>query len=75
MSKNQRLELKMPKQMCASCSMALRRFLGHAKGVKDIQAEADRVSIEFDPSELSQEELLKLSREALQKLGYRLQDI
>jgi hypothetical protein len=55
--------------------MALRRFLGHAKGVKDIQAEADRVSIEFDPSELSQEELLKLSREALQKLGYRLQDI
>lgn len=63
----------MPRELCASCSMALGRFLGHMKGIDSVRAEEDKIVIDYDKDKISKEELIKLSKESLQKLGHDLE--
>ncbi|MDA8087136.1 MAG: heavy metal-associated domain-containing protein [Nitrospiraceae bacterium] len=66
----EKLEIKVPRQMCTSCSLALERFLGKMEGVGSIDAETDRIVINYDAGKISRQELLKISKTALEKLGH-----
>lgn len=64
-----KLEIKVPKEICAHCSLALEKYLGNMEGVASIDAETDRIIVNYDDSKISKRRLLKISKDALQKLG------
>jgi hypothetical protein len=47
-------------------------FIGKMKGVDSITAEDGKVAITFDDSEIPEESLLKLTRETIEKMGYKI---
>jgi copper chaperone CopZ len=60
------------KNFCEECSLALRRFIGHMEGVESIDVEHGMVAISFDDGKITEETLGKITRESIEKLGYRL---
>jgi len=64
--------LDVQREFCGECSLALMHFIGKMKGVDSITAEDGKVAIAFDDSEISEESLLKLTRETIEKLGYKI---
>ena len=69
-----KLSLNVQKEFCDECSLALRRFIGKMDGVNSIDTESGRIVIEFDDSKLTEEHLIKISRDSIEKLGYKLND-
>ncbi len=69
-----KISLNVQKEFCDECSLALRRFIGKMDGVNSIDTENDKIVIDFDDSKVTEQYLLKISRESLEKLGYRLDD-
>ncbi len=69
------LSIKVNKEFCAECSLALRRFVGHMEGVKgvDVEVGKGKITISYDGSKISEAELFKISRESIEKLGYSLE--
>ncbi len=68
------ISLNVQKEFCDECSLALRRFIGKMAGVNSINAENGKIVIDFDDSKVTKQYLLKISRESIEKLGYRLED-
>jgi len=64
----------MSKDVCDDCSLALRRFIGHMKGVESINVEDGKVIIDFNDSAISKEELDRITRDSIEKLGYKLKE-
>lgn len=64
--------LNVQKEFCGECSLALMHFMGKMKGMGSITVENGKVAITFDDSEISEESLLKLTRESVEKLGYKI---
>ena len=62
------------KEFCAECSLALRRFIGGMEGVESIDAESGELRIDFDSSKISAEDLARITRENIEKLGYKILD-
>lgn len=62
------------KLMCAECSLALRRFIGGMDGVESIDADQGAIAIKFNEQEIDEEQLSKITRESIEKLGYRLEE-
>jgi copper chaperone CopZ len=60
------------KSFCDECSLALRRFIGHMDGVESIDVEHGKIAISFDDATIDEETLGKITRESIEKLGYRL---
>lgn len=50
-------------------------FIGRMKGVESISAEEGSVVLTFDETEIPEEDLLRITRENIEKLGYRLTDL
>jgi len=69
-----KLSLNVQKEFCAECSLALRRFIGKMDGVNSIDTENGKIVIDFDDSKVTEQYLLKISRDNIEKLGYRLED-
>jgi len=69
-----KISLHVQKEFCDECSLALMRFIGKMDGVTSIDAENGRIVIDFDDSRITEEDVLKISRESIEKLGYRLLD-
>lgn len=69
-----KISLNVQKEFCDECSMALRRFIGKMDGVKSVDAEFGKIVIDFDDSKLTEQSILKISRESIEKLGYRLKE-
>jgi copper chaperone CopZ len=69
-----RISLTVQKEFCDECSLALRRFIGKMDGVNSIDTENGKIVIDFDDSKVTEQFLLKISRENIEKLGYRLED-
>ncbi len=69
-----KLSLNVQKEFCAECSLALRRFIGKMDGVNSVDAESGKIVIDFDDSKLSEEHIMKISRESIEKLGYKLDE-
>lgn len=64
--------LNVQKEFCEECSLALRRFISKMPGVESIDVESGRIVISFDDSKTRQEDLFKLSKESIEKLGYKI---
>lgn len=54
--------------------MALRRFIGRMDGVESVGVESGNVVISFDSAKIGEEDLLKLTVESIEKLGYKTVD-
>jgi copper chaperone CopZ len=60
------------KHFCAECSLALRRFIGKMDGVESIDVENGMIAISFDDAKIAEETLSSITRDNIEKLGYRL---
>jgi len=69
-----RVSLRVQKEFCADCSLALRRFIGGMDGVESIEVGDGSIEIDFDSSRISEETVRKLSQDSVEKLGYKLRD-
>ena len=63
---------KVQQQFCGECSLALRRFIGGLDGVNSVEVENGAVAVQFDDGKISDELVQKLTRESIEKLGYRM---
>lgn len=59
------------KELCGECTLALRRFIGHMEGVDSIDIEAGKVAVAFDNGKISEKDILRVTTDSLEKLGYR----
>ena len=69
-----KISLHVQKEFCDECSLALRRFVGKMEGVDSIDVENGKIVIKFDDSRVMEEDILKISRDSIEKLGYRVID-
>ncbi len=69
-----KIALTVQRQFCEECSLALRRFIGGMDGVTAIDVENGRITIDFDASKITEDAVLKISRDSVEKLGYQLLD-
>ncbi len=65
---------KVEKQFCSECSLALRRFIGGMDGVANVDVESGMVSVEFDGTRIDEDRVRKLTRDSIERLGYRLDE-
>lgn len=68
----EKISIDVEKHFCEECSLALRRFVGHMEGVESIDVEEGRIAIAFDNSKVTREALLKITKDSIEKLGYKL---
>ncbi|MEW6109135.1 MAG: heavy-metal-associated domain-containing protein [Nitrospirota bacterium] len=66
--------LDVQKEFCSECSLALRRFIGKMDGVESIDVDNGKIEISFDESKVIGNDLFRISKESLEKLGYKLLD-
>jgi len=59
---------------CESCSTALRRFVGGMDGVQSIDVENGKIAVRFDERAIDEEKLSKITKESMEKLGYRIDE-
>jgi len=65
---------KVDSTLCAECSMAVRRFVGGMDGVESIDVEQGKIAVRFDEREISEETLSKITKDSIEKLGYRVEE-
>ncbi len=70
----EKVALKVQKEFCEECSLALRRFIGKMDGVESIEVLRGTVEISFDARKIRGQDLLRISRESVEKLGYKIRD-
>ncbi|MBI5205125.1 MAG: hypothetical protein HZA11_09425 [Nitrospirae bacterium] len=68
----EKISIDVEKHFCEECSLALRRFVGHMEGVESIDVEEGKIAIAFDNSKVTREALLKITKDSIEKLGYKL---
>jgi len=69
----EKLKLNVEKNFCEECSLALRRFIGHVDGVESIDVEEGKIAVVFDEAKITEEELLRITRDNIEKLGYKIE--
>ena len=60
------------KQLCADCTLALRRFIGGMDGVDSIDEEQGQIAVRYDETVVDEEKLLEITQDSIEKLGYRM---
>ena len=65
---------KVQQRFCGECSLALRRFIGGLDGVTSVEVENGAVAVQFDEGKIADELVRKLTRESIEKLGYRMDE-
>lgn len=68
----EKIIFKVEKNFCEECSLALRRFIGHMDGVESIDVEEGNIAVIFDQNKTTKEELDWLTKESIEKLGYKI---
>jgi len=63
---------KVQNDLCGECSLALRRFVGGMDGVESIDVERGEIAVRFDETKMDEEQLTKITRDSIEKLGYRI---
>lgn len=69
-----RLFLQVQKEFCSECALAIRRFIGGMDGVSSVDVESGRIVISFDEMTFPEEDLRKLARDSVERLGYLVED-
>ncbi len=59
-------------RVCDECALALRRFIGHMSGIESIDVENKKIAVVFDEAKMTDEELIRLTTDSLEKLGHKL---
>jgi len=62
------------KQFCGECSLALRRVYRRMDGIIAVEVENGDVAVDFDEREIPEEQVQKLTRDSIEKLGHRVED-
>lgn len=57
---------------CYDCVLALRKFIGSTEGVNSVEVEEGRVAIDFDTSVIGEPSVIRLVRDSIEKLGYKI---
>jgi copper chaperone CopZ len=65
---------KVKNNLCEECSLALRRFVGGMDGVESIDVEHGKIAVKFDDSAIDEEKLSKITKDSIEKLGYRIDE-
>lgn len=63
---------KVEDRFCDECALALRRFIGHLEGVESIDIENRMIAVSFNPAKMPEERLDRITKDSLEKLGYKL---
>ena len=69
-----KVSLNVQKEFCDECSLAVRRFVGKMNGIDSVDVENGKIVISFDDSKILEADVLKISRESVEKLGYKIND-
>lgn len=59
---------------CYDCVKALGKFIGSINGVQGVKVDEGKVSVEYDPSKISEEKVAQIARDSIEKLGYKILD-
>ena len=65
--------VRVQKEFCAECSLAIMRFMKNMEGIESVEAEGGSVSVTFDESKIDGDRVTQIVRENVEKLGYRLE--
>jgi copper chaperone CopZ len=60
--------------LCDECSLALRRFVGNIDGVESIGVERGKIAVKFDETAIDEDRLTKITKDSIEKLGYRIEE-
>ena len=63
---------KVEDRFCDECALALRRFIGHLEGIESIDVENRMIAVSFNPAKMPEERLDRITKDSLEKLGYKL---
>ena len=63
---------KVEDRFCDECALALRRFIGNEEGVESVDVESKMIAVVFNPATMPEERLDQLTKDSLEKLGYKL---
>lgn len=69
------IEFKVGSVYCLDCVIALRKFIGHMKGVESVEmVEEDKVAVRYEPSDLEfgEDKLKQIIDESVDKLGFKI---
>ncbi len=69
-----KVSINVQKEFCEECSLALRRFIGKMDGVNSIDTESGSIVIDFDNARIMEKDILKITKESIEKLGYKILD-
>lgn len=61
-------------RLCGECSLALRRFVGGMDGVESIDVEQGKIAVRFDEAAIDEERLTQITKDSIEKLGYRIEE-
>ncbi|MDA8239325.1 MAG: heavy-metal-associated domain-containing protein [Nitrospiraceae bacterium] len=70
----EKLSFNVEKHFCEECSLALRRFIGNMEGVESIDVEEGKIAVVFDGAKITEEKLERLTKDSIEKLGYKLEE-
>jgi len=70
----EKITLNVENNFCEECSLALRRFIGHMEGVESIDVEEGKIAAIFDQKKTTKEELERITKDSIEKLGYKLEE-
>jgi copper chaperone CopZ len=60
--------------LCAECSLALRRFVGGMDGVQSIDVEHGKIAVTFDEAVVDEDRISSITRDSIEKLGYQIKE-
>jgi len=69
-----KISVGIQKEFCEECSLALRRFIGKMNGVHSIDVAEGQIVITYDDTKLRKEDILKITRDSIEKLGYKMSE-
>ncbi|MDI6729532.1 MAG: hypothetical protein QMD44_11500 [Thermodesulfovibrionales bacterium] len=69
-----KVSINVQKEFCEECSLALRRFIGKMDGVNSIDTESGSIVIDFDNARIMEKDILKITKESIEKLGYKIEE-
>lgn len=70
-----KISLSVQKQLCAECSLALRRFIGNMEGIESVDVENGKIVIDFDAQKIAEDRVKTIAHDSIEKLGYKLLDV
>lgn len=69
-----KVHLKVQKEFCGECSLALMHFMKNMKGVESVAAENGEVVITYDDSRARGEDIEKIAKDSVRTMGYKMEE-